>query len=200
MTGGFLDAAFFDQAVQGIAPVLLAARGGTLCERVGLFNIALEGQMMAGAFGDAIIIGISLNLLASGLTSFLLRVVLGSGGTYSDPSMAGLARLRLPGIADLPLVGEALGHQNAVVFLCPLLVVLVAVFLARTPWGLRLRGIGENPVAAVTLRVNARRTMLLVTLVSGKLSGLAGLQVALGNVTLFAENMSAGAAGSRWPR
>nr|WP_321983977.1 ABC transporter permease [uncultured Lichenicoccus sp.] len=227
---GFFDVTFFDQAVQGITPILLAALAGTLCERVGLFNIALEGQMLVGAFaavagnhltgslaggilaalcastlfgailgigvvrlgGDAIIIGISLNLLASGLTSFLLRTVLGTSGTYSDPLMAGLPRLRIPGLADLPLLGPALGAEDALVYLSWLLVGIVALFLARTPWGLRLRGIGENPKAAVTLGERAGRTKLVTTLVAGLLCGLGGLQLALGNVTLFAENMTAG--------
>jgi hypothetical protein len=47
---GFFNATFFDQAVLGITPILLAALAGTLSERVGLFNIALEGQMLVGAF------------------------------------------------------------------------------------------------------------------------------------------------------
>ncbi len=230
MTASFFNAAFFDQAVLGITPILLAALAGTLSERVGLFNIALEGQMLAGAFaavagayftgsalggvlaaligglffagllaigstvfrGNAIVIGISLNLLASGLTSFLLRSIFGVSGTFSTSGMGGLPRLHIPGLADLPLVGRALGEQNALVYFSWLLVFLVSVFLARTPWGLRIRGIGEQPDAAVTLGANADRYRVLVTLVGGLLCGLAGLQLSLGSVTLFSENMTAG--------
>ena len=50
MTASFFNATFFDQAVLGITPILLAAMAGTLSERVGLFNIALEGEMLVGAF------------------------------------------------------------------------------------------------------------------------------------------------------
>jgi simple sugar transport system permease protein len=230
VTASFFNAAFFDQAVLGITPILLAALAGTLSERVGLFNIALEGQMLAGAFaavagayftgsalggvlaaligglffagllaigstvfrGNAIVIGISLNLLASGLTSFLLRSIFGVSGTFSTSGMGGLPRLHIPGLADLPLVGRALGEQNALVYFSWLLVFLVSVFLARTPWGLRIRGIGEQPDAAVTLGANADRYRVLVTLVGGLLCGLAGLQLSLGSVTLFSENMTAG--------
>ena len=61
-----------------------------------------------------------------------------------------------------------------------------------TTWGLRIRGIGEQPDAAVTLGANATRYRILVTLVAGALCGLAGLQLSLGSVTLFSENMTAG--------
>lgn len=228
--GALFNATFFDQAVLGITPILLAALAGTLSERVGLFNIALDGQMLVGAFaavagshftgtlsggiaaavlatvafsallafgsavlrGNDIVIGISLNLLAAGLTSFLLRVLFGVSGTFSDSSMAGLPRLHVPGVAALPVLGRALGEQNALVYLSWLLVLLTAVFLDRTPWGLRLRGIGEQFDAAVTLGTKAVRYRIVVTLVGGALCGLAGLQLSLGSLTLFSENMTAG--------
>ncbi|MDB5394095.1 MAG: Nucleoside transporter, permease protein 2 [Rhodospirillales bacterium] len=230
MTSFFLSPAFFDQAVLGITPILLAALAGTLSERVGLFNIALEGQMLVGAFaavagshftgslaggvlmavvastlfsgllafgsailrGNDIVIGISLNLLAAGLTSFLLRSLLGVSGTFSDSAMAGLTRLHIPGLADLPVIGRALGEQNPLVYLSWLLVAAIAIFLAYTPWGLRVRGIGEQADAAVTLGANAVRYRIAVTLAGGALCGLAGLQLSLGSLTLFSENMTAG--------
>jgi simple sugar transport system permease protein len=225
MNGFFLNAVFFDQAVLGITPILLAALAGTLSERVGLFNIALEGQMLVGAFaavsgtlaggvlaavvastlfagllafgsailrGNDIVIGISLNLLAGGLTSFLLRSLFGVSGTFSDPSMAGLHRLHVPVLADLPIIGRALGEQNPLTYLSWALTIAVAVFLAHTPWGLRIRGIGEQSDAAVTLGANAVRYRIAVTLAGGALCGLAGLQLSLGSITLFSENMTAG--------
>ena len=230
MTFAFFNATFFDQAILGITPILLAALAGTLSERVGLFNIALEGQMLVGAFaavagshfggslqagvlaaiaagilfssllavgsallrGNDIVIGISLNLLAAGLTSFLLRTLFGVSGTFSDSAMQGLPRLTLPGIHALPLVGTALGNQNALVYASWVLVIASAVFLDRTPWGLRLRGIGEQPAAAVALGANATQYRFIVTLLGGGLCGLAGLQLSLGSLTLFSENMTAG--------
>ena len=230
MSGTFFNATFFDQAVLGITPILLAALAGTLSERVGLFNIALEGEMLVGAFaavagshfggslqagvlaaiaagaafsgllavgsallrGNDIVIGISLNLLAAGLTSFLLRTLFGVSGTFSDSAMRGLPRITLPGVVSLPLIGQALGHQNALVYLSWALVIMSAAFLNRTPWGLRLRGIGEQPAAAVALGANATRYRFVVTLFGGALCGLAGLQLSLGSLTLFSENMTAG--------
>jgi simple sugar transport system permease protein len=69
---------------------------------------------------------------------------------------------------------------------------VIAVFLNRTPWGLRLRGIGEQPAAAAALGANATQYRFVATLLGGALCGLAGLQLSLGSLTLFSENMTAG--------
>jgi ABC-type uncharacterized transport system permease subunit len=92
----------------------------------------------------------------------------------------------------LPVIGRALGQENPLVYLSWTLVPVAAVFLAHTPWGLRLRGVGEQPDAAVTLGTDATRYRIVTTLAAGLLCGCAGLQLSLGSVTLFAENMTAG--------
>jgi simple sugar transport system permease protein len=71
-------------------------------------------------------------------------------------------------------------------------VIALAVFLNRHPWGLRLRGVGERPEAAESLGVSVIRYRYGAILAGGALCGLAGAQLALGNVTLFSENMTAG--------
>ncbi len=230
MNSSFFSVEFFDQVVLGITPILLAALAGTLSQAVGLFNIALEGQMLVGAFaavagahfggsladavilavlaatlysgllalgsavlgGNDIVIGLSANLLAGGLTSFLLRSLFGVSGTFSDSNMPGLPRLHLPWIAQLPLVGRALGEQDALVYLSWLLVGIIAVALRFTPWGLRVRGVGEDFKAAVSFGVHAHWHQVAVTLMGGALCGLAGLQLSLGSLTLFSENMTDG--------
>ena len=128
--------------------------------------------------GDAVVLGIALNLLAVGLTSFLLlRTVFGVQGTFDDPSLAGL-----------PLAGGF----SLLAYLAWAAVGVAALMLSRHVWGLRLRGVGEAPDAAATLGVSPVRYQYGAVLVSGVLCGLAGAQLALGNVTLFSENMTAG--------
>ena len=68
----------------------------------------------------------------------------------------------------------------------------IALFLFRTPIGLRLRGVGEQPDAAETLGINVRTYRVITVLVAGALCGLAGAQLSLGTVDIFAEDMSAG--------
>lgn len=152
---------------------------------VGVLAAVLAGIALAAVLSyvsvtmgaDPIIVGIALNLLAVGLTSFLVRTVLGAQGTFQDPGLQGL-----------PVVGG----QSPLTYLALALVPALAVFLRRTVWGFRLQAVGEVPEAARSLGVNTRKYQHLVVLVSGALCGLAGAQLSLGNVVLFSENMTAG--------
>ncbi|MCQ3972365.1 MAG: ABC transporter permease [Anaerolineae bacterium] len=224
------DATLLNSTFRFVTPILLAALGGLICERVGVFNIALEGLMLTGAFaavvgsyyagsavggvlaaalagaalaaifalfaitlrGDMIVLGIALNLLAAGLTVFLLRTIFGVKGAFQDPSIQGLGKIDLPGIETLPILGPLLSGHSWLIYLSWLLVVGMQLLLFRHALGLRMRGVGEHPEAAATLGVNVTALRYLAVLLSGALCGLAGAQLSLGNVTLFVENMSAG--------
>ena len=217
-------------AVQAITPILLASLAGVLCGRVGVFNMALEGQMLIGAFaaivgsyfihsavgglaaamlativfslilaygatvfrGDSVVICIGMNLLASGRTAYLLRVMFGVSGTFSDPAVVSLAKIRIPWLQDVPIIGWGFGRQTLLTWAAWALVAIVSVVLFRTPLGLRLRGVGEQPDAAETLGIDVRAYRVATVLVAGALAGLAGAQLSLGAVSVFAENMSAG--------
>jgi general nucleoside transport system permease protein len=227
---GLITPFLMQSAVQAITPILLASLAGVLCGRVGVFNMALEGQMLIGAFaaivgsyvthsaaggvaaamlaavlfslilaygatvfrGDAVVICIGMNLLASGLTAYLLRVMFGVSGTFSDPAIVSLAKLRIAALQDVPIVGWGFGRQTILTWAAWALVAIVSVVLFRTPLGLRLRGVGEQPDAAETLGVDVRAYRVATVLVAGALAGLAGAQLSLGAVSVFAENMSAG--------
>ena len=227
---GLLTPFLFQSAVQAITPILFASLAGVLCGRVGVFNIALEGQMLVGAFaavagsyfthsayggvaaamlgagvfslvlaygaasfrGDPIVICIGMNLLASGLTAYLLRIVFGVSGTFSDPGVVGLAKLSIPALQAIPIVGWGFGRQSILTWTAWAMTGLVAVALFRTPIGLRLRGVGEQADAAESLGVNVGAYRVVTVLLAGMLAGLGGAQLSLGAVSVFAEDMSAG--------
>jgi general nucleoside transport system permease protein len=224
------DAALLDSIVRASVPILLAALGGLICERAGVFQIALEGTMLLGAFtavsisyvsgnayvgvlaamaagvattallafghvsrkGDPIVLGIAINLLAVGLTGFLLPQFFGLRGVFRDPAIIGLETYGIPLLADLPIVGEAVFDMTLPGFFAFVLVPVIWLVLFRTPIGLRVRGVGENALAAQTRGVPVTLYQYNAVLISGVLAGLAGAQLALGNVVQFAENMSAG--------
>ena len=210
------------------SPILLAALGGIFTQRAGVFNIALEGYMLVGAFvavvvgsatgsvwlavaaavvactllallmafvvlslrGDAVVVGIAVNLLAAGLTAFLLQQIT-DGGAFLRTT-ASLPNVDLPFLADIPLVGDLLASQGILVWVALALVPVIAWVLARTSLGLRMRAVGENPEAAVSAGVNVLRTQYIAFGLCGALCALAGAQLALGLLSLFSINMTAG--------
>ncbi|WP_369053303.1 ABC transporter permease [Kineococcus terrestris] len=228
MLSSVLTLSFVAAVLTSTAPVALAALGGALCGRAGVFNIALEGQVLWACFAavvvaawtgsvwlgvlaavvtttllasvlavgsvrwhaDPIIVAVGVNLLALGLTGFLLRSLLGASGTYAPPGLPGLPDLAL--LRGVPVLGPLLSGQSVLVPVALLLPLAAAWWLARTPAGLRLRGVGDHPAAAASLGVPVTRYQQATVHVAGALCGLAGAQLALGNVTAFTENMTAG--------
>jgi simple sugar transport system permease protein len=220
--------AFVAAVLASSAPVLYAALGGALCGLAGVFNIALEGQLLWGAFSavavswwtgsawagvaaavvtttvfsgvlalgavtwraDPIIVAVGMNLLALGLTGFLLRELLDATGTFAPAGLAGLPDLGF--LAGVPVLGPLLAGQTVLVPLALALAVAMSLWLYRTSAGLRLRGVGEHPEAATSLGVAVPRYQRATVLLAGALCGLGGAQLSLGNVTAFTENMTAG--------
>lgn len=224
------DASFMASVPRFVTPILLAALGGALCERAGVFNIALEGFILTGAFaavlgsyfsgspwlgaiaamaagiaiglvfaefhlrrgGDAIVVSIAINILAAGLTTYLLRAIFDVMGAFSDPAIVGFQPVRIPLIADIPVLGRVLSGQSPLVYVALLAVPAVHIFLARHRLGLRMRAAGENATALEAGGVSPRRVRLWALVGCGAFCGLAGAQLSIANVNLFVENMSAG--------
>ena len=219
-----------NSAVHAMTPILLATLAGVLCGRVGVFNMAMEGQLLVGAFagvvgsyflgsalgggalavlatvlfslilaygatvfrGDPVVICIGMNLLASGLTAFLLRQIFGVSGTFSDPAIVGLSKIRIAAIDAVPWIGWIFSRQTAITWMAWLLVAIVIVVMFRTPVGLRLRGVGEDASAAETMGVDVIRYRVVTVLAAAALTGLGGAQLSLGGVDVFSEDMSGG--------
>jgi len=227
---GFITPALVNSAVRAMTPILLAALAGVLCGRVGVFNMAMEGQLLVGAFGavvgsyflgsafggvavavaatvvfslilaygatlfrgDPVVICIGMNLLASGLTAFLLRQIFDVSGTFSDPAIVGLHHIRFDQIGAIPWLGWIFSRQTAVTWASWFLVAIITIVMFLTPVGLRLRGVGEDASAAETMGVDVLRYRIVTVLVAGALAGLGGAQLSLGAVDTFSEDMSGG--------
>ncbi len=163
--------------------VLLGAAAGTL------FGVILAAFAI-GLGADQVVSGVGLNILAMGLTAWLMQVIWRSRGT--SPNVTGLPRWSVPGAADLPVVGPLLSDQSPLVFAALVLVPLCWLVLFRTPAGLRLRLVGEHPEAAGTLGLPVRRLQYVAVAASGTLAGLGGVALSLGELNWFSLNMSAG--------
>lgn len=212
------------------APLIFGALGGVVSERVGIVNIAIEGQLLAGAFVSAVIasvtknlffgligaviagtlvsfvlaalsikyvvnqviVGVVLNVLVLGLTTFLYETVLvpGSDTLNQPPTFANLA---IPGLSLIPIIGAVLFNQSIVTYLMIIAVVVVWIGLTRTRWGLRLRAVGEHPQAADTVGINVSRTRFWNVALAGAIVGLGGAYFTIGSVGLFTQNITSGA-------
>jgi ABC-type uncharacterized transport system permease subunit len=211
-------------------PLIYGALGGVISERVGVTNIAIEGQLLAGAFCseltatltksalaglvaavvagvlvsfvlgaftikfwvNQVIVGVVLNSLVIGLTTFFYQQVLVNNAPGLN-SFAALPSLPIPGLSLIPILGPVIFDQNIIVYLMYIAVVAVTIGLFRTRWGLRLRSVGEHPQAADTVGINVARTRFWNVALAGGIVGIGGAWFTLGSVGPFDADMTSGA-------
>jgi general nucleoside transport system permease protein len=138
---------------------------------------------------NQLVSGLAINLVASGLTSFLSRLVFSGGNAQR---VAGINPITIPILADTPIVGNLLFRQDVLVYLLFLLVFISSYILFHTSPGLTLRAVGEHPSAADTSGISVQMVRYLAVVTSGCLAGLGGAYLCLVQVKYFAEGMSAG--------
>lgn len=199
--------------IRSATPLMFAALGGNFSERSGVVNIGLDGIMTVGAFSavyfsyktgspwmgllgamfagglfglllaylsirfkaNQVIVGTAINILAASLTTFLLVAVWGR-----------------PGQTNSVEAFSNWGPFNIFTYLAFALVAISYYVMFKTPFGLRLRAVGEHPKAADTLGVNVQLTRYLCVILSGVLGGIGGASLSIGSLNLFKEGMVAG--------
>ena len=210
-------------------PLVFGAMSGVLSERVGVVNIAIEGQLLAGAFSsalvasvtgnlflgllaaaiagtlvsfalaafsikyfvDQVIVGVVLNVLVVGLTSFLFTKVLTTDAALlNNPPR--FERIQIPVLSQIPIVGPTLFNQTIIVYAMYVTVALVYYGLFHTKWGLRLRAVGEHPTAADTVGIKVNPTRFWNVSLAGAIAGFGGAFFTLGLVGAFNKEMTAG--------
>jgi simple sugar transport system permease protein len=158
---------------------------------LGLGAAALVGVGVAGAHAiatvglraDQVVSGMALNIFALGATAFVGSAVFGTTG--STPHLEGLASFggaTLAGIAG-PVWLSLLAFG---------LVAALAWAMYATPWGLRLRAVGERPLAAEPAGVSVRGYRVAAVLLSGALAAAGGAYLSTATNTAFSRNMTAG--------
>jgi len=124
------------------------------------------------------------------MTTYLLRQIFQHAG--GSPPVNGLNSWSLGFVKSIPLIGPVLADQNPLFYLAVILTALTSYILFRTPVGLRIRAIGENPDAASTAGVNIVKLRYAAVIASGLLGGLSGVYLSLGQLSMFTEGMSGG--------
>lgn len=186
LAGAFFAAVFaslFFSAAMGLVGGIVA--GLLIASMLAVF--ALRYQV------NQVVLGVVLVAFASGLTSFLLGQIPGNPDIkqyFNEPPI--LEPIRIPGLADIPLVGEALFHQTMLVYLMYASVVFVTLLLFQTRWGLRVRSVGEHPKAADTVGIKVNRIRWQAVLLGGVFAGLGGAYYTVGSTGAFDRDVSAG--------
>jgi simple sugar transport system permease protein len=197
-------------------PYLFAASGGVVAERAGIVSLTLEGFMLSGAFAavlgtsfsgspwlgalcgilgglifslihavatiryraDQVVVGVAINLLAIGVTRFFLKLFFASSS--NSPRIAGFG-------GNI----KAAGFDNPLLWLGIVVAPLVAFMIHKTPFGLRVRAVGEHPDAAESVGVSVKGVRFIAVAISGILAALGGVYLAL-DQHQFTDQMTAG--------
>ncbi len=210
-------------------PLVLGALSGCLCERSGVINIAIEGQLLLGAFAgaviasafgsiwlglvtgslaggllgallavfairylvDQIILGVVLNVFASGLTGYLYdqALVPYENRLNSPPTFNSI---KIPVLGDIPIIGPILFDSTIFLYITYAAVALVHIGLFKTRWGLRVRAVGEHPTAADTVGIRVLFTRYRNVILGGLVAGIGGASLTIGSVGSFGKDISSG--------
>ena len=160
---------------------------------MGVLAAALAGAALNALFAW-LVVDRRANQLATGLALMFAGVGLSAllGAPYVGRPIAGLTELAVPGLASLPVLGPALFAHDALVYAAVPIALATRWALFSTRWGLALRAVGENPVAAFAAGRNPRALQYQALLLAGALGGIAGADLSIGVARTWAEWMTAG--------
>ncbi|WP_340025747.1 ABC transporter permease [Paenibacillus sp. FSL K6-1096] len=184
--------------VSALAGVIVSAY--TQSAWVGLLGAVLSGTLIAGIlafftlkFKTHIILGgVAINMFASGGTVFILYLLSGDKGSSTSLASKVLPSIEIPLLKDIPVLGPILSGHHILTYLSIISVLVVYYLLNRTPMGLRIRSVGENPHAAQSVGVSVIRIQYTALLLSGFFASLGGAYMSMGYLSLFTRDMVAG--------
>ena len=139
-----------------------------------------------------VLCGTAINTLASGLTVFVLQMITGEKGTSVSIKSYSYSEIHIPFLKDIPILGQILSGHNLLTYLAVLLLFVVMFLLFKTPLGLRIRAVGENPSAAASVGIPVVRIRFIAICICGVFAGLGGMYLSMAYLPIFARDMTAG--------
>ena len=210
-------------------PLIYGSLAGLVCERSGVINIAIEGQLLGSAFIagitgsllknawyglliapfagalislllavfaikyriDQVILGFVINVLIIGLTSFAAQRFLREDADKWNSSPI-LQPINIPIVSKLPIIGPMFFSQTIIIYLLYVIIVATQIALFKSKWGLRMRSVGELPVAAESVGIDVNKVRFRNVLIAGAIAGFGGAYFTVGSVGSFSREMTAG--------
>jgi ABC-type uncharacterized transport system permease subunit len=171
----------------------IAAAITTGSSTLGVLVAVMAGMALSLVFA-ALVLGLAANQVAAGLALAILGLGLSGviGAPFVGVQRAGIGKIEIPLLSDIPFIGPVLFHQDPFVYASVALVFGVWWFLTKSRAGLVLRAVGENHAAAHALGYPVRRIRLLAIMFGGGCAGLAGAYMSLVLTPFWSSGMTAG--------
>jgi len=153
----------------------------------------VAGAFMAGIFGILVLVfhasqvptGLALTIFGLGLSALIGQSMIGVAYT-------GIPKLAIPGLASIPVIGDILFNQDALVYLSIIMVIAVYWFMNKSRGGLILRAVGDSHDAAHAMGYSVVKIRFLALLFGGAMAGVGGAYLSLAYSPLWVEGMTAG--------
>ena len=166
---------------------------------LGLLGAILVGMLCGGVLAffaikmkaNPIMVGIALNLFSADFAIYLLLIWTGSKGQSGSLPSKTLPRIDIPGLQNIPVLGEIFSGHLALTYICIALMILLYIIVYKTPFGLRMKACGLDAHAAesVGIKVNLMRT--IASLLSGAFAAMGGAYLSMGYLSVYSNNMTA---------
>ncbi|WP_025682965.1 ABC transporter permease [Paenibacillus maysiensis] len=175
-----------------------AGLGGTSAAWIGVLAAAVFGILVSLIHAvasitfkaDQVISGIVINFLAAGSTLYMVKLLFEGDGDTGR--IQGFSEISIPYLVDIPILGKAFFQAYPTTYLAILLVIIGYFTLYKTPFGLRLRSVGEHPGAADTVGIKVNRLRYIGVMISGALAGIGGATITLTTTNMFSHNTVSG--------
>lgn len=205
LEGIMLSAAFLGVIVSAFAPTWFPGLPIWLYPWMGVAAGMFIGVLLSWIIAffhlelgaDIILAALAINILSQGGTVFVMFALTGDKGSTSTLASPALPSIVFPFVNKIPILGtlfnaENMTGYNIMTYAAFTLVFAIWIFLYKTPLGIHLRAVGENPEAAASVGINVKRVQYFAMMLSGLIATLGGLNLSMGYLTLFQTNMTAG--------
>ena len=141
---------------------------------------------------DAVLCGTAINTFATGATVLVLFTLTGEKGSSSSLKSFSFPTVQIPGVKNIPVIGEIISGHNLLTYIAFICVFVVAFLLHKTVLGLRIRAAGENPDACLSVGISVMTMRYIAIILCGILTGFGGMYMSMGYLGMFTRDMVAG--------
>ena len=166
---------------------------GALCAMVtGVIISLIFGIFVIIFHSNSIVVGVALNSGAWAMTTLIMVTLFGTRGSVTGPEIVSFPYIDIPFLNSVPYLDTVFNDKIILVYFSYVMIFIAYVIMFKTPFGLRIRGIGQNEEAAESVGVSVAKYRLISLVLMGAFVALGGCCLSIGGLSLFSENMTSG--------